>query len=125
MSKGIATIIATIILVVITIGLISTAYLYFAGIVQVGPVLSVASAFCNSTQHIKVTLRNEGTDSLNAATGITWLLDGDDTSPTEACSPATIAAGGTSTCVISGTSGVRNILAIGPRNQAGGPVTCP
>jgi len=33
MRKGIATIIATIILVVITIGLVSTAYLYFSGLI--------------------------------------------------------------------------------------------
>ncbi len=45
----------TIMLVVITIGLISTAYLYFSSIVTVGPVLSVASGYCNTSKIISVT----------------------------------------------------------------------
>jgi len=75
MSKGIATIIATIILVVITIGLISTAYLYFASIVQVGPVVSIASAYCNTTDDIIITVRNEGTEAITA-TNLQFLKDG-------------------------------------------------
>lgn len=126
MSKGIATIIATIILVVITIGLVSTAYLYFAGIVQVGPVLSVASAYCNSTTDITITLRNEGTDPVSTGS-ITWLLGGNAITGVT-CDKTTLDAAGTTSCVIDNTqanSGVNNIMAIGPRNQAGGPVTCP
>jgi FlaG/FlaF family flagellin (archaellin) len=129
MKKGISTIIATIMLVVITIGLISTAYLYFSSIVTVGPVLSIASAYCNTTKHISVTLRNDGTSSIDVNT-ITWLKDG--VRWTVGFGNCTIPGGGTTisaassgTCVIwPGTSGVNNILAIGPKNQAGGPVTC-
>ncbi len=124
MSKGIATIIATIILVVITIGLVSTAYLYFAGIVQVGPVVSIASAYCNTTDHIIVTVRNEGTEDITA-TNLDFLKDGNSVSLAQACAPTNLAAGDTVSCVMTGTDGaVNNILVIGPRNQAGGPVNC-
>lgn len=123
MKKGISTIIATIMLVVITIGLISTAYLYFAGIVAVGPVLAVANAYCNTSQTISITLRNDGTDSMTTSS-ITWLLNGNSISGVT-CNPSALNASGTTTCVITNANtGVNNILAIGPKNQAGGPVTC-
>jgi hypothetical protein len=123
MKKGISTIIATIMLVVITIGLISTAYLYFSSIVTVGPVLAIAYANCNTSKIISATLRNDGTSSVSTSS-LTWLLDGNSISnPT--CNPTTLNASSTTTCTISTTSGLHNFLAIGPKNQAGGPVTCP
>ena len=122
MRKGISTIIATIMLVVITIGLISTAYLYFAGIVTVGPVLSIASAYCDaSTKFIYVTLKNEGTASVTTSS-ITWLNNGNSVTPV--CNPTTLNASATTSCTFTGQTGVNNIMAIGPKNQAGGPVTC-
>jgi flagellin-like protein len=123
MNKGISTIIATIMLVVITIGLISTAYLYFSGIVTVGPVLAIANANCNGSQIISATLRNDGTSTVKTNT-LSWLLDGNSKSGV-ACDATDLNAGGTTTCTISTTSGLHNFLAIGPKNQAGGPVTCP
>jgi len=121
--KGVSTIIASILLVVITIGLVATAYLYFSSIVTVGPVVTVASAYCNTTNHILFTIRNDGTSALNTTT-ITWLKDG--ASQTDVnCEPQSVDAGHTTTCVLSGTdNAVNNILAIGPKNQAGGPVNC-
>ena len=123
MRKGISTIIATIMLVVITIGLISTAYLYFAGIVSVGPVLSIASAYCTpgTPPTIYVTLRNDGTANVNT-TSLTWLNNGNSISAT--CNPTTLNASSTTSCTFTGQSGVNNILAIGPKNQAGGPINC-
>jgi hypothetical protein len=133
MSKGIATIIATIILVVITIGLISTAYLYFASIVQVGPVVSIASAYCNSDNDIMITIRNEGTSDLGLSVS-DFLMDGTALSTgdvTGACLDSNIAAGGSATCNITSIGATQlsdgklyNVLVLGPRNQAGGPVTC-
>jgi flagellin-like protein len=128
MNKGISTIIATIMLVVITIGLISTAYLYFTSIVSVGPVLSIAGAYCNN-KNISVILRNDGTSSIDV-NNITWLNNG--ARWTVGSGNCTILGGGTTisatssgTCYIwTAYSGVNNILAIGPKNQAGGPVTC-
>jgi len=132
MRKGIATIIATIILVVITIGLISTAYLYFAGIVQVGAVVSIANAYCDASDDIHITVRNEGTEALTLVEG-DFLIDGTalvsgDITATGCFSIEATKAG---TCTIALKGGVAlvdgtlyNILVLGPRNQAGGPVSC-
>jgi FlaG/FlaF family flagellin (archaellin) len=122
MKKGISTIIATIMLVVITIGLISTAYLYFTSIVSVGPVLSIASAYCSGTS-ITLTLKNDGTAQVNT-TSLTWLLNSNSQGTLSTCSPQMLNATSTSTCTVTGASGVNNIMVIGPKNQAGGPVTC-
>jgi len=132
MRKGIATIIATIILVVITIGLISTAYLYFASIVQVGAVVSIANAYCDSSNNIQITVRNEGTQDLILAFS-DFLIDGTPliTADISGTCLAGISATKTGTCTITAKSGTAlvdgtlyNILVIGPRNQAGGPVSC-
>ena len=136
MRKGIATIIATIILVVITIGLISTAYLYFASIVQVGAVVSIANAFCDASDDIHITIRNEGTTDLSLDAG-DFLIGGtplvaDDFTGSD-CIDNAIAATKTRTCTIASIGGVAtpladgtlyNLLVIGPRNQGGGPVSC-
>ena len=125
MRKGISTIIATIMLVVITIGLISTAYLYFSTIVTVGPVIAIASGFCDSTQNIKITIRNDGTSDLTMSS-VTWLKDGTQITPAPTCGTGTLIAGNSTTCTITGNTAGRlyNILAVGPKNQAGGPVKC-
>jgi hypothetical protein len=116
-------------LVVITIGLISTAYLYFTSIVSVGPVLSIANAYCDNSKNIYVTLKNDGTASINTTTSVTWIVNGNQRTLTSTCSPEKLDAANTASCTISASlgvnSGVNNILAIGPKNQAGGPVTCP
>jgi hypothetical protein len=127
MEKGISTIIASIILVVITIGLIATAYLYFAGIVTVGPVITIANAYCQTDgagYNISVTIKNDGTASFSAG-DLKWLVDGAEWTDIADCSD-TVDAGSTVTCVIDNitSSGVHNFMAIGPKNQAGGPVTC-
>jgi len=132
MRKGISTIIASIILVVITIGLISTAYLYFAGMVSVGPVVSVASAYCDSANDIQITVRNEGTSDLDLDP-TDFLIDGAalTTNDVTGSCLSVITAGNSSTCNVTSIGGTQltdgklyNILVIGPRNQAGGPVTC-
>jgi len=125
MKKGISTIIASIILVVITIGLISTAYLYFSSIVTVGSIVSIASAHCDSSGAITVAIRNDGTANLNVY-GLTWIVEGTQ-QPTPTCGTGTLVPGNSTTCELTAMviPGVNNIVAIGPKNQAGGPVTCP
>ena len=123
MKKGISTIIAAIILVVITIGLIATAYLYFAGIVSVGPVVAIASAYCDDTNLVKISIRNDGTSDLTAD-DIKWLVDGSPTSPTSGCS-GSINPGESVVCEFQmAGDALYDLKAIGPRNQAGGPVQC-
>ena len=136
--KGISTIIAAIILVVITIGLIATAYLYFMGIVTVGPVVSVASAYCqyfDSTlnhHNVTLTLRNDGTSAW-APGDLTFMWDGVEVGPfVSGCD--NVKAGEVGTCVFknatgtpampSDLSGTHTLNVYGPRNTAGGPITC-
>jgi len=122
MKKGISTIIAAIILVVITIGLIATAYMYFSGIVSVGPVLALASFSCNTTNYIHVTIRNDGTAAF-ATTALSVLQDGTKQSvtwePTGSIDP-----GSATTGVYLSSAGLKNVLIVGPRNQISGPITC-
>ena len=122
MKKGISTIIAAIILVVITIGLIGTAYMYFSGIVSVGPVLALASGYCNTTNHIHITIRNDGTAAF-ATTDLSVLQDG--TAKTVTWEPVgSIDPGSTTTGVYLSSPGLKNVLIVGPRNQINGPITC-
>ena len=138
MKKGISTIIAAIILVVITIGLIATAYLYFSGIVTVGPVIALAAGYCtwDSTDgeyEVTITLRNDGTD---AWTSLSWLWDGNAVvSETGSTGCESLAAGTSGTCKLTnGTytsslpdanvAGTHTLMIIGPRNQISGPITC-
>jgi len=135
--KGISTIIAAIILVVITIGLIATAYLYFAGIVSVGPVVAVSAGYCNydsdaNSYNVTLTLKNDGTATW---TDLTFMWDGQEVDSLIADCES-IDPGGAKTCMfVNGTpaagnampediSGTHTLNAIGPRNQAGGPITC-
>jgi len=137
MKKGISTIIATIILVVITIGLIATAYLYFMGIVTVGPVVSIASARCGpvpkNSLNVTLTLKNEGTSDWSSG-DLTFTWDGTEFTITEkGCE--SVAAGKTGICIITNTTtgtlaydnmkGTHNLAIYGPRNTVPpSPITC-
>jgi len=65
MKKGISTIIATIILLVITISLAGTAYLFMSGMItgQMSKSISILSASCNTT-HILIVVSNTGTKEI-------------------------------------------------------------
>jgi len=128
--KGISTIIAAIMLTVITIGLVATAYLYFSSIVQVGPVVELAAAYCKKTDgtfNITLVIRNSGTSDLNTG-NLTFVVDANDYSTSTTCDVDTLSSGESTTCEISRTggfsSGLHQVLVVGPRNQAGGPLTC-
>ena len=71
-NKGVSGIIATILLVMIVIGV---AYLFFSGMIsgKTEKSISLADAYCNST-HITIVLSNEGTSDLVNA-DITVLID--------------------------------------------------
>ena len=133
-GKGIATIIATIILVVITIGLISTAYIYFTSIVTVGPVVSsMTMPRCqwdetSHTYNVTIYLKNEGTDKWDS---IDWLWDGKDLGTgmlvDDGCN--SVEAGKQKSCMFVNVTnydfeGTHTFTAIGPRNQVAIPVTC-
>jgi len=135
MKKGISTIIATIILVVITIGLLATAYLYFAGIVTVGAVVAVGSGSCNGS-HITLSLRNDGTSNLDLEAGDisidgTTLVSDDYVGTSPACLAA-LSPQATGTCLIDSMGGTAfssgtlyNLAVYGPRNTVPpSPITC-
>lgn len=68
MSKGISAIIATILLVLITIALVAAAYTYFSGMIggKTSKALSLSDAYCNGT-HITLVVSNDGTSNITDA----------------------------------------------------------
>ena len=125
MSKGIATIIATIILVVITIGLVSTAYLYFSGLIggMTEGAISLVDAYCAKDDHIYVIVKNEGTADISS---LSCIING------AACTTGnngntcpTLPYGGTCTYNITNVakSSVNQVRVVGA-NSVGGPVQC-
>jgi len=125
MGKGIATIIATIILVVITIGLVSTAYLYFSGLIggMTEGTISLVDAYCALNDHIYVIVKNEGTAeiaSLSCVVNGVACTDGGNSDCT------TVGVGEVCTWNISNVNSdtINQVRVIGA-NSVGGPVTCP
>jgi flagellin-like protein len=66
--KGVAEIISVILLLMITIGITGTAYVYIAGMMtqKTAKVISILQASCNST-HILLVITNEGTDKISSS----------------------------------------------------------
>jgi FlaG/FlaF family flagellin (archaellin) len=133
--KGISTIIATIIMVVITIGLIGVAYLYMSGIITGATSQNIAmlDAYCEPTNNnITVLVKNDGTVGI---TTMRWYVDGIEKNyyvPTTCNSTSiSLAAGNSVSCTIYGIAtqaniadGFRELRVIGPSNAVGGTVEC-
>jgi len=62
--KGISTIIATILMLIITIALAGTAYMFISGMLmsRISKTVSIMGASCNATYHITLIISNDGTD---------------------------------------------------------------
>jgi len=75
MSRGISTIIAAILLLIITIGLAGTAYLFITRILytQTSKVIQVLSADCTNN-NITLVVSNQGTDTI-ASADLTILIN--------------------------------------------------
>lgn len=68
--KGISTVIATILMLMITIGLAGTAYLYISGaFTQQTQGLEVVDEFCQGGTTATITLKNSGTNAVNYING--------------------------------------------------------
>ena len=81
--KGISAVIATILMLVITIALAGTAYFYISGIFTTQTQgIEVADAFCNSNNQTTFVIRNLGT---NPVISVTCVQTGPSTDTT--CSP--------------------------------------
>jgi archaellum component FlaF (FlaF/FlaG flagellin family) len=122
--KGISTIIASIILVVITIGLISVAYLYMSGLITgaTSKNLSLSDAYCDSnTNTIYALIKNDGTVSV-AISDIKFYIDG--SSVSAGVCTGNLAAGATTTCSLTTTTGQHELRIIGPSNALPGSIRC-
>ncbi len=127
--KGISVIIATIILVVITIGLVSTAYLYIMGLIKgrTATNIELVYSYCNSTGHMSVIVKNIGTSNITT-TDIDFIVDGS----SKSCSntgewTGDIGSGDAKSCVISlgsGATGYHDLTVVGPSNAISAKVEC-
>lgn len=77
MKKGISTIIATILLLIITISLAGTAYMFITGMLtgQMSKPISILGASCNTTDDITLVISNDGIDPIKE-NEIDILIDG-------------------------------------------------
>ena len=66
MKKGISTIIAVILLLVITISLAGTAYMFIVGMLrrQMSKPISIMGASCNATNYITLLISNNGVEPI-------------------------------------------------------------
>jgi len=64
--KGISTIIATILLLIITISLVGTAYMFISGMLtsKISKPISVLGTSCNASNHITLVISNDGTEPI-------------------------------------------------------------
>jgi flagellin-like protein len=66
MMKGISTIIATILLLIITISLVGTAYMFMSNMLRnkISKPISVLGSSCSTNYNITLVLSNDGTDRI-------------------------------------------------------------
>ena len=123
--KGVSEIIANILMLIITIGLAGTAYVYISGMMttKMEKTVSVLDAACNGT-HITLVVANDGTDTI-AAADLTIYIN-NQVSPTGLPGPLnprdTEVITDLSTGVISGAS--NTLLVISPSNSVRQSVWC-
>jgi flagellin-like protein len=131
--KGISAVIATILMLMITIALAGVAYMYISGIftAKTGVVIEfdATATKCSSTA-ITVYLRNTGTitTTLNLITVSGTNSAGGSIAGGPCAGSGSLNPGaGSSQCTVplTGTAGTNTILASGPTNTARGTVYCP
>ncbi|MEM5777000.1 MAG: archaellin/type IV pilin N-terminal domain-containing protein [Candidatus Aenigmatarchaeota archaeon] len=124
MKKGISAVIATLLLLVITIGLAMTAYFYINNMVQrsTAKVINVEPGYCIG-QTITIVLTNVGTENINK-NEIKIVLNNNQ-NPTFTFNPEDIPPRGTSIVTISGASaGMNNLLIITPSGSHRQQIFC-
>jgi len=125
MKKGISTIIATILLLIITIGLAGTAYMFISGMLtsKISKTISVLGSYCNGT-HMTLIVANDGTDSI-AAVELKVYINNQEASGlfSAGIDPHTSDVDITQTSVNSGSA--NKVLVISPSNSIDMTVWCP
>ena len=128
--KGISTIIATIMMVVITIGLISVAYLYMSGLITSRTVANIqlVDAFCTS-RTLNMLIKNIGTTAIDPSK-MSFVVRGSNVTNIN-CDMTSLAAGVSMMCknltIMSPNQmviGPNELRVIGPSNAVGGTVNC-
>ncbi|MEM5801915.1 MAG: hypothetical protein QXQ18_00820 [Candidatus Aenigmatarchaeota archaeon] len=127
MKKGISAVVATLLLLIITIGLTSIVAGYLFGYIGIRTAKSidVIDAGCTSSSYFFSVKNFDTAASINSATEITLRVDGTVTSFT--CTPATIPPTSTANCntATGGTPGTFHTLRIiGPSNAVEKRVAC-
>lgn len=130
--KGVSAVIATILMLMITIALAGLAYTYMLGLfaARTTKTIDVTDAGCRAGQTLGyyVSIKNlDQTASITTASDLTARVDGTAAALTN-CAPATIPAGGTANCdlnIVGGTAGTfHKVRIIGPSNSAEEPAVC-
>ncbi len=107
--KGISTVIATILMLMITIALSGTAYLYISGAFtqQTAAVIDVLDAVCSGAA-ITTTVVNQGTAPISAVTVTPLRPDGTATVPAN-CATGTLNPGAQGSCTVTRSGGANPI----------------
>ncbi len=131
--KGISAIIATILLLLITIALAGTAYMYVSGMLtgKIQKTITVLSATCSQDKEtLTLVISNDGTADINSTLDLRWTVDdgtGAPAAPTFECTPETITPHSSSVCSYTktaGYSGTIQIVVVGPSNSVPQTVYC-
>ncbi len=111
--KGVSAVIATLLLLVITIGLAMTAYFYINNMVtkSTAKVVTVEPGFCTANT-ITLIITNSGTENIIYPGDIKFVLNNNQ-NPTVTVNPTTISPRGTAVATISGAqTGANNLIII-------------
>jgi len=127
-EKGVSAIIATILLLMITIGLAGTAYIYMSGILtgKTRKTISVLDASCNGTD-ITLVVSNDGTDSVSISDDLNFLVQNSEVTfsatggETEIPPHDVVAFTASDTSI---TSGSNTVLVVSPSNSVRQVVYC-
>jgi FlaG/FlaF family flagellin (archaellin) len=128
--KGVSDVVAMLLMLVITIGLVSLAYTYISGVftARIAVVLSIdphPNSYCNST-HLVVAVRNDGTSASGRVTVVAYNATGASVSQPNCIN--SIGAGATRECAINRApipgAGIYRVVASTPGSTASGVIYC-
>lgn len=125
-DKGVSAIIATILLLMITIALAGTAYIYMSGMIsgRTSKTITVLDASCSSNL-ITLVISNDGTTDINGAPSTGDLkIFVDNVENTTFPTMGTIEPHNTAVTDVTGSSGSNTVLIVSPSNAVRQVVYC-
>lgn len=129
MKKGISTIIATILLLIITIALTGTAYMFISGMLtsKISKSISIMSGSCNASNYITLVISNDGTNTIQE--NELKILNGSVNIPPCPSTPTcfnkiSIQPKNSNITSFPGTPGSNPVTIISPSNSVDIPVWC-